>query len=58
MSNFDRSKCIFCQRVLAKYKMVCPADSKQADVGLPLRIPGCCCSWVSGHWVSAARFEV
>ena len=33
MSNFDWSKCIFCQRVLAKCKTVCPADSKRADVG-------------------------
>ena len=33
MSNFDWSKCLFCQHVLAKCKTVCPADSKRADVG-------------------------
>ena len=33
MSNVHRSKCIFCQSVLAKCKTVCPVDSKRADMG-------------------------
>ena len=33
MSSFDWSKCIFCQREIAKVRTVCPSDSKRTDVG-------------------------
>ena len=33
MSNFDWSKCIFCQREIAKVRTVCPSGSKRTDVG-------------------------
>jgi hypothetical protein len=33
MSNFDWSKCIFCQRIIPKVKTVGPFDSKRSDVG-------------------------